>query len=115
MPENARQTIAGTLLLLAGGAIGAGLGILYAPQSGKKTRKKVARYGRQVRNDTEKMAHHAAESVADFVDDIGDRTGHLVKRGEDVAEDLRKDLLRSLDSAQKSIDDQRKRLTRIWK
>lgn len=115
MPENnARQTIAGTLLLIAGGAIGAGFGILYAPQAGKRTRKKVARYGRRMRNDTEKMAHQTAESVADFVDDIGDRTGQMVKQGGDVADDLRKELMRSLDSAQKSIDDQRKKLNRFW-
>ncbi|HKL48769.1 MAG TPA: YtxH domain-containing protein [Desulfuromonadales bacterium] len=113
MPENTRQTFAGALLLIAGGAIGAGLGILYAPKSGKRTRREVVRYGRKLRNETEKKAHQATESVSDFVDDLGEQTGHLVKRGGEVTDDLRKELLRSMDSAQKSLDEQRKKLKRL--
>ncbi|MFO7983323.1 MAG: YtxH domain-containing protein [Desulfuromonadales bacterium] len=110
MPENARKTLAGSLLLIAGGAIGAGLGILYAPQSGKRTRRQASRYGRKLRTETEKKAHKATESVSDFIDDLGDQTEHLVKRGGEVTDDLRKELLRSMDSAQKSLDEQRKKL-----
>lgn len=113
MPENSRHTFAGTLLLIAGGAIGAGLGILYAPQSGKKTRRQAGRYGRKLRNETERKAQKATESVSDFVDDLGEQTGHLVKRGGEVTDDLRKELLRSMDSAQKSLDEQRKKLNRL--
>lgn len=114
MPGNSRQTIAGALLLLAGGAIGAGLGMLYAPQSGKKTRKKVVRYGRRVRGEVEEMGRRAADSVAEFVDEVGERSGKLVDRGSDAADEMRKNLLHAIEAGQKSLENQRKRLSKLW-
>jgi gas vesicle protein len=51
------------LIFLLGGAIGAGLCLLFAPQSGKETRKK----------------------VKIFFDDIGEKTGELVEDGNETA------------------------------
>lgn len=95
MEMKSRQTVAGTLLFLAGSTIGAGLAALLAPQSGKKTRRQIAQYGSKMRTDAEEMATRTAHSVSDMVESIGDKTGHMLGRGEEVATDLRKRFRRS--------------------
>jgi gas vesicle protein len=54
------------LALLLGGAIGAGLGLYFATQSGKETRKK----------------------VKVFVDGVGEKTGEIIDEGRDTIEEL---------------------------
>ncbi|OGS46595.1 MAG: hypothetical protein A2539_08780 [Elusimicrobia bacterium RIFOXYD2_FULL_34_15] len=54
------------LAFLLGGAIGACLGLLFAPKSGKETRKKV------------KM----------FFDEISEKTGEIIEEGKDKIEEL---------------------------
>lgn len=55
------------LAFLLGGAIGACLGLLFAPKSGKETRKK----------------------VKIFFDDIGEKTGELIEEGKEKFEELK--------------------------
>ena len=54
------------LAFLIGGAIGACLGLLFAPQSGKETRKK----------------------VKIFAESIGEKTGELIEDGKEKIEEL---------------------------
>jgi len=42
MAENNNSAMVGALMLVAGGIIGAGVALLFAPQSGKRTRKEIA-------------------------------------------------------------------------
>lgn len=54
------------LAFLLGGAIGACIGLLFAPQSGKETRKK----------------------IKIFFDDIGEKTGELIEEGKEKVEEI---------------------------
>ena len=114
MANRDHTALVGSLMLLAGGTIGAGLALLFAPQSGKKTRKEVRRYARRARSRAEEMASDVADSVTDMVAELGDRTSELVERGGDVAEDWRKHLLEKLEEGQKSIEQQRRKLRQLW-
>lgn len=111
--SNGRATAA-TLMLLAGGIIGASLAILYAPQSGEKTRRQISRCARKVRSDAEDMIREAAETVTDAVEELGERTSDLIERGGDVAEDWRRYLLEAIDRGQKGLEKQRKKLNQLW-
>ncbi len=115
MNENQKATTVGAIMLVAGGLIGAGLGLLYAPQTGKKTRRQLGRYGRQVRTEAEAMVRDSADAVRDAVENLSERTGDLVDRGGEVAEEWRKHLMETLENGQKSIDRQRQKLAGIWK
>ena len=114
MANRDHTALVGSLMLLAGGAIGAGLALLFAPQSGKKTRKDVRRYAKKVRSRAEEMAGDLSDSVTDLVDDLGKKTTALVERGGDVAEDWRKHLLDTLEDGQKSLEHQRRKLRQLW-
>lgn len=61
-----RNDGAAILALLLGGAVGAGLGIFFATQSGKETRRR----------------------VKIFFDDVGEKTGEIIEEGRDTVEEL---------------------------
>lgn len=65
--------------LLAGAAIGAIAGILFAPDKGSETRKKISR-------NTADMGDQLKNSFNDFVDTVKDKYRHAKKEVEDVAE-----------------------------
>lgn len=115
MNENQKATTVGAIMLVAGGLIGAGLGLLFAPQTGKKTRRQLGRYGRKVRTEAEAMVRDSADAVRDAMENLAERTGDLADRGGEVAEEWRKHLMDTLENGQKSIDRQRQKLAGIWK
>jgi gas vesicle protein len=114
MADRNNSDIVGAMMLVAGGVIGAGLALLYAPQSGKRTRKQISRYAKKVRNETEEMIRDAANAVTDMTEELGEKTSELTRRGGEVAEDWRQHLLDSIDQGQKSLDKQRKKLMQMW-
>jgi gas vesicle protein len=104
----------GALMLVAGGIIGAGLALLYAPQSGQKTRKQINRYAHRVRNDAEEMIRDTADSVADMVEELGDKTSDLIERSGDITEEWRQQLLDTLERGQRGLETQRRKLSHLW-
>lgn len=65
--------------LLAGAAIGAIAGILFAPDKGSETRKKIGK-------TTSDMGDHLKSSFNDFVDSVKDKYRHAKNEAEDAAE-----------------------------
>jgi gas vesicle protein len=63
---NGRSGGEAILALLLGGAIGAGVGMLFATQSGRETRKR----------------------VKVFFDDVGEKTGEILEEGRETVEEL---------------------------
>lgn len=109
-----RIIIAGAMMLVAGGIIGAGLALLYAPQSGEKTRRQIARCARKVRNETEELIRDTADSISEMVEDLGEKTSDFADRGGDIAGDWRQVLLDAIDRGQKGFEKQRKKLEQVW-
>jgi gas vesicle protein len=114
MADRDTNATVGALLLVAGGVIGAGMALLFAPQTGKRTRRQIVRYGRKVRNDAEEMIRETSQTVSDALEDLGERTSELIEHGGDVAHTWRKRFLDTLDHSQKTIEKQRKRLAQLW-
>lgn len=115
MSEKDNSTTVGAMMLLAGGVIGAGLALLYAPQSGMKTRKKLGRYSEKVRNEAEAKIRDASYSITDTMDDLAEKTSDLIDRSGEVAEEWRKHLLDSIDRGQKDLEKQRNELLSRWR
>ncbi|EDM45329.1 hypothetical protein SCB49_05967 [unidentified eubacterium SCB49] len=66
MASNTGQTL---IALLTGAAIGAGIGILYAPESGKKTRKKIKKEAAKAQKQLTEQLHEAQEIISSKTQD----------------------------------------------
>ena len=76
MSDQGRQ-VAKVAALVAGGAvIGAGIGLLFAPQTGAETRRDVGRYAKKV----QLKATRLSRSVQSGVKEVMDRSKSLIQR-----------------------------------
>ncbi|MDC7994979.1 YtxH domain-containing protein [Altibacter sp. HG106] len=62
MASNTGQTL---LALLTGAAIGAGIGILYAPDKGEKTRKKISKEAKKAQKRINQQAQETASTISE--------------------------------------------------
>lgn len=114
MTDRDNGATVGALMLVAGGVIGAGMALLFAPQSGRRTRRQISRCSRKVRNQTEELARDAAHAVTEVVEELGEKTSDLIEGGGEVAEDWRQHLLHSIEQGQKNLERQRQKLSQRW-
>lgn len=112
MRDQDKKIAAATLLLVAGGVIGAGLALLLAPQSGERTRRDISRYARRTRQKGAEAVEELADNVSELVDAIGDKTDELVDKGKEVAGSARKDLIRLIEEGAAKLEKFRTRLSR---
>ncbi len=109
--ENSIAT--GTLLLMAGALLGAGIALLLAPQSGKKTRRDIARYAKKAKRRAEGVVEDFADSVSGMVDKVGDRAADILDKGKDLAYDAKKEVLHVIEDGQRKLEKQRAKLEKL--
>ncbi|MGY6562825.1 MAG: YtxH domain-containing protein [Luteibaculaceae bacterium] len=73
---------------LAGAAIGASLGILFAPDKGSKTRKKLKRKARDIKDSAVDLGEELQDKFEEVVDDFKEKFDSLKKDAEDLKEKL---------------------------
>lgn len=56
--------------LICGAAIGAGMALLMAPDSGKRTRRKIGRAAEDLKDDAQDRWDHLADDVRDRVEEV---------------------------------------------
>lgn len=113
MEERNNDVLVGALLLVAGGIIGAGAALLFAPQSGKKTRRDLVRYVKKARQKAEGVVDEFSAHVADFVETVGDKAEEILDKAPDMAHQTKKDLLKVIEEGQHRLEKQRNRLAKI--
>ena len=77
----------GLACFAAGLGIGALLGILYAPKSGRETREDIARGAREGTEYLSNQTKRVAEQVGTLVDKGKEQVGEYVKRGRRLVDD----------------------------
>ncbi len=65
--------------LILGGVIGSIVGILYAPDSGKRTRKRIYRKSDELVDDVVKYAHQSRDKAEEIVEDGKKRVEELIE------------------------------------
>lgn len=100
---------AGSVFLI-GGAIGAAIALLYAPQSGRKTRKDIKRTARRVKNETVDLVENTIYRVDNFVDETKDRVTELIDMGVNLSGNAKKEIVETLERGQKAFEKQKNRV-----
>lgn len=111
--ENKKTAMVGGIMLIAGGLLGAAAALLYAPQSGRQTRRDIARYSRKVRREAENIVDDFAGNVHGMVETIGERAEDILDKGKDLAHEAKVELIKIIDEGQAKLEKQKVRLTKI--
>jgi gas vesicle protein len=113
MNSTSDKVKAGALMLMAGGIIGAGLALLFAPQSGKRTRRDIARVSRKMKDQATDAVEEFSESVHEMVDSVSDKAADLLDKGKDLAHSAKKDVLKAIDEGQARLEKEKLRLAKL--
>lgn len=113
MDDRNNNALVGALMLVAGGIIGAGAALLFAPQSGKRTRRDIVRYAKKAKRKAEGVVDDFSAQVSDMVETVGDRAEEILDKGADMAYEAKKDLLKAIEKGQDRLEKQRGRLAKL--
>jgi gas vesicle protein len=95
------------IALLAGALLGAGVALLFAPQSGRKTRRDIRQFAEKAGNRAEAARLELQHSIDNIINIIEDAEGKLQQGlacGMDWTDSKVVDLRRALEAARKSIE-----------
>ena len=89
MSDNTGNTI---IALITGAIVGAGIGILYAPQSGKETRKQIKDEALKAKDKLSEEYDYLTDQVSEFAEDakekFEDNIQSLFKKANSKADDI---------------------------
>jgi gas vesicle protein len=89
--------------LLAGALLGAGVALLFAPQSGRKTRRDIRQFAEKAGNKAEAARVALQHSIDNIIEDVEGKLQQGLASGMDWTDSKVVDLRRALEAARKSI------------
>jgi len=113
MNERNDDVMAGAMLVLVGAILGAAAALLFAPQSGRKTRKDISRYARKTSKVVEGVAGEIVGSVAGMADAVEEKAEEVLKKGKDLTKESLEAVLDALNDGQQRLGRQRDRLVKL--
>ena len=114
MDERNDGVVMGAMLVLVGVILGAGAALLFAPQSGSRTRRDISRYARKTGKIVEGVAGEVAERVAEMADAVEEKAEELLEKGKDLSNESREAVLNAFNEGQQRLGRQRDRLAKMF-
>ena len=113
MAQIATKQAAG--FLCAGAIVGVAIALLYAPQSGFRTKKNIKKFARKTLDRIDDLQGDIRNHVSDWVDEMTEIVQDGVGRGKKIGEEGYEQLLQAFDSAKECVEDGRSRIERLLK
>jgi gas vesicle protein len=113
MDERNDGVVMGAMLVLVGAILGAGAALLFAPQSGSKTRRDISRYARKTGKMVEGVAGEVVGSVAGMADAVEEKAEEYLEKGKDLSKESLEAVLTALNEGQERLGRQRDRLAKL--
>lgn len=98
---------------ITGGLIGAGVALLYAPQSGERTREEIKEKAERTIIKAQRIEEEIKDSIAQLIEDIRSKVNIVIEEGRDLAEDKKQELLEAIEAGKKALEEQKDKLR--WK
>lgn len=112
MAENGNNNATSMLLaFLAGGLVGFGLGLLFAPLSGRETRERIRSASQEVKERTIETASKAKEKVGGLVEHGKEKVGELVEHGKEIVSDAKEGVKSTLEAGKEAFHRTKAELT----
>lgn len=103
------------LMMLLGSLVGATVALLFAPQSGERTRKELARAGKKAGNRAQKFVNRIAKDLDRTLEDIVELGEGGLERGKELTGKTREEILGVLDAGKQFIEEERSKLEKLFK
>ena len=103
------------VFLCAGAMVGAAIALLYAPQSGPRTTKKVKKFARKTVDSLDNLQGDIRDHVVDWVNDMTEIVKDGVDRGKKIGTEGYEQVLQGFDDVKKCVEDARCRLEALIK
>ena len=94
-----RNFFSAAVVGVAAGLAGAGLALLLAPQSGKRTRRRVKRWGQNALRRVEDFQEDLTERLEDLVEDFEEVRNRSFEKGKSISVQVRSELMRPLQAS----------------
>lgn len=94
---------------VAGSLIGAGVALLFAPQSGKRTRQDIQKLSKSVWKKADRFTEDIQESLSNLVGEVGRAGENALRAGRDVSAKTKSEVLEILDSGRKFLEEEKRR------
>jgi gas vesicle protein len=101
--ETKNEKLNGALLFVAGSLIGAGLALLLAPQSGRRTRRDIVHLGKMAKKKSEQIQLEMRRALDNLVDDISERMQEGMDRSREWTEQTTQGVVQALNSGKDYI------------
>jgi len=99
-------------IFLAGGLIGAGISLLYAPLSGEKTRQYLRIQSKKARRSARHFTETAREHIENIIEDIKETADRVIEEGIELTKEKKAELLAAIEAGKKAREDEKKKIER---
>ena len=113
MDDRNDNEMMGALLVVTGAILGAGAALLFAPQSGRQTRRDISRFARKTSRKVEGVAGEVVGSVVGMADAVEEKAEELLEKGRDLSRESLGAVLAALNEGQERLGRQRDRLAKM--
>lgn len=103
------------MMMLVGSFIGAAVALLFAPQSGERTRKELVKAGKKAGNRTQKFVNRIAKDLDRTIGDIIEFSEEGLEKGKQLTGKTREEILDVLDAGKQFIEEERAKVEKIFK
>lgn len=102
-------------MAFVGALAGATVALLLAPQTGDKTRRQIARYGKKAGGRAQEFVGEIAEAMDDVLGDVLKFSGNKIEKGKELTSRAHSEILEVLDAGKKYIEEERAKLDKIFR
>ena len=96
------------LLLLAGGLVGAGVALLYAPLRGEETRRYLRMQTERARSRASYLTDNVKENVSEIVEEVKGTIDKMIEGGVELTKEKKAKLLAAIEAGKKAMEEERK-------
>lgn len=103
MSRDTNEGIRTVLLILAGGLVGASVALLFAPQSGRRTRRNLQRLGNRMASRAQDFQEDLQERVEDLVEELRETGSEGLRKGREATVKVRDEILGTLQAGREIL------------